>query len=239
VSLPVAILAGGLATRLRPITTTIPKALVEIDGTPFAELQADLLKRQHVSRVIWLVGYLGEQIEATLGDGRRWAMQFEYLYDGPKLLGTGGAIKRALARLGEAFFVMYGDSYLECDFHAVEEVFRTSRCAALMTVFRNDGQFDTSNIEFLNGRIVRYDKRAPAAAMHHIDYGLGVFTARAFEGYADTETLDLTAVYQDLLARGELAAFEVDRRFYEIGSPEGLSATEQHIRETRRSSSRP
>lgn len=235
-SLPVVILAGGLATRLRPITTTIPKALVEIDGTPFAELQAELLARQRISRVVWLVGYLGERIEAALGDGRRWAMQFEYLYDGPTLLGTGGAVRRALPRLGERFFVMYGDSYLECDFGAVEEAFRASGRLALMTVFRNDGRFDTSNIEFANGQIVRYDKRTRTPAMRHIDYGLGVLTAEAFDGYSDAGTLDLATVYQDLLARGQLAAFDVDSRFYEIGSPEGLAATEQHVRDVRRSS---
>jgi NDP-sugar pyrophosphorylase family protein len=238
VSLPVAILAGGLATRLRPITTTIPKALVEIDGTPFAELQAEQLARQHISRVVWLVGYLGERIEAALGDGRRWAMQFEYQYDGPMLLGTGGAIKRALPRLGEAFFVMYGDSYLECDFSDVARAFQDSGQSALMTVFRNDGQFDTSNIEFVNGRIARYDKRQQTPAMRHIDYGLGVFSQRAFQHYSTLTTFDLATVYQDQLARGELAAFEVDRRFYEIGSPAGISATAQHIRDKRRSASR-
>jgi N-acetyl-alpha-D-muramate 1-phosphate uridylyltransferase len=238
VSLPVAILAGGLATRLRPITSAIPKALVEIDGTPFAVLQADLLARQKISRVIWLIGYRGEQIEATLGDGSRWAMQFDYLYDGPVLLGTGGAIKRARPRLGNAFFVMYGDSYLECDFRAVEEAFRDSGQAALMTVFCNDGLFDTSNVEFADGRIVRYDKQTLTSAMHHIDYGLGVFTPQVFDAFPDAAPFDLATVYQDLLSRGELAAFEVDRRFYEIGSPEGLSATERHIREMRRSSNR-
>jgi NDP-sugar pyrophosphorylase family protein len=239
VSLPVAILAGGLATRLRPITAAIPKALVEIDGTPFAVLQADLLARQRMSRVIWLVGYRGEQVETTLGDGSRWSMHFEFLYDGPALLGTGGAIKRALPRLGPAFFVMYGDSYLECDFGAIAEAFRKSRCPALMTVFRNDGQFDTSNIEFADGLIVRYDKRTLTPAMHHIDYGLGVFTAQAFDPYPDEAPFDLAMVYQDVLARGQLAAFEVDRRFYEIGSPQGLAATEQHVRQMRRTSNRP
>ena len=133
---------------------------------------------------------------------------------------------------------MYGDSYLDCDFHAVETAFRQSGRAALMTVFRNDGQFDTSNIEFSNGGIVRYDKHSPTAAMHHIDYGLGVFTAPAFKPYPDGEAFDLATVYQDLLARGELAACEVDRRFYEIGSPHGVSETERHVRETRRSTNR-
>ena len=235
-SLPVAILAGGLATRLRPVTTTIPKALVEIDGTPFAELQAELLARQHISRIVWLVGYRGEQIEAALGDGSRWGMRFEYLYDGPKLLGTGGAIKRAVGQLGDAFFVMYGDSYLECDFAAIEAAFVSSGRTALMTVFRNDGQFDGSNIEFANGRIVVYDKRARTPAMHHIDYGLGVFSAQAFRKYPDDGIVDLATVYQDLLARDELAAFEVGSRFYEIGSPEGLASTERHVRDRRRSS---
>lgn len=236
-SLPVVILAGGLATRLRPRTTTIPKALIEIDGTPFAVLQADLLARQRIRRIVWLVGYLGEQIEATLGDGSRWGMQFEFLYDGPKLLGTGGAIKRALARVGDAFFVMYGDSYLECDFEDIERAFSRSGCAALMTVFRNDGEFDTSNVEFVDGRIVRYDKRLRTPEMRHIDYGLGVFASRAFDPYPADVPLDLATVYQDLLARRELAACEVPSRFYEIGSPEGIKATEDHVRDCRRFSS--
>lgn len=223
-------LAGGLATRLRPMTETIPKALVDVAGRPFAEHQVELLRRQAVAHVVWLVSYRAGQIEATLGDGRRWGMHFEYVHDGPMMLGTGGAIRRALPRLGDAFFVMYGDSYLECDFAAVESAFRATGQAGLMTVFRNDGRFDASNMEVENGRIVRYDKGTRTAAMHHIDYGLGVLTPRAFAPYADGEPLDLARVYQDLLAAGELAAFEVSERFYEIGSPEGLADTAAHLR---------
>jgi NDP-sugar pyrophosphorylase family protein len=230
-SLPVAILAGGLATRLRPLTETIPKALVDVAGRPFAAHQADLLARQGVTLVVWLVGYRADQIEAVLGDGRRWDMRFEYLHDGPTLLGTGGALRRALPHLGPAFFVMYGDSYLECDFRSVEAVFRASGRAGLMTVFRNDGLYDTSNVEFDAGRIVRYDKRDRAPAMHHIDYGLGILTPAALAGYPEGEPLDLARVYQDLLAAGELAAFEVTERFYEIGSPEGLAETDAHLRQ--------
>lgn len=229
-SLPVAVLAGGLATRLRPITETIPKALVEVAGRPFAAHQADLLARHGITLVVWLVGYRAEQIEGALGDGSRWGMRFEYLHDGPTLLGTGGALRRALPHLGPAFFVMYGDSYLECDFPAVERAFRASGRSGLMTVFRNDGLYDASNVEFAGGRIVRYDKRDRTPGMHHIDYGLGVLTPAALAGYPDGQPLDLARVYQDLLAAGELAAFEVTERFYEVGSPEGLAETDAHLR---------
>jgi NDP-sugar pyrophosphorylase family protein len=222
-SLPVAILAGGLATRLRPVTASLPKALVEVAGRPFAAHQADLLKAQGLSDVVWLVGYRADQIEAALGDGSRWGMRFTYVHDGPVLLGTGGAIRHALPHLGPAFFVMYGDSYLECDFGAVERAFRAAGTSALMTVFRNEGRFDTSNVEFAGGRILRYDKAAPTPAMQHIDWGLGVFAASAFEGYPAGQWFDLARVYQDRLAAGDLSGYEVTSRFYEIGSPEGLA----------------
>lgn len=228
-SLPVAILAGGLATRLRPITETIPKSLVEVAGRPFAVHQVELLRAQGITDVVWLVGYRAGQLEAALGDGGTWGMRFTYVHDGPVLLGTGGAIRRALPHLGDAFFVMYGDSYLECDFAAVEEGFRQSGRSGLMTVYRNEGRFDTSNVEFADGRIVRYDKTARTTAMRHIDWGLGVLKASAFGGYPAGEPLDLARVYQDLLAAGDLAGYEVTRRFYEIGSPEGLAETDAYL----------
>jgi len=236
--LPVVVLAGGLATRLRPATATIPKALVQVAGRPFAEHQAELLHEQGVTDVVWLVGYRGDQIEAALGDGSRWRMRFTYVHDGPVLLGTGGAIRRALPALGPAFFVMYGDSYLEGDFAAIEQAFHASGCAGLMTVFRNEGQFDTSNVELAGGRIVRYDKRERTPAMAHIDWGLGVFRSEAFSWYPLGEPLDLARVYQDLLAAGDLAAFEVTTRFYEIGSPEGLAAADAHLKARRHKTAR-
>jgi NDP-sugar pyrophosphorylase family protein len=230
VSLPVAILAGGLATRLRPITETIPKALVEVAGRPFAEHQAELLRAQGVTDVVWLVGYRATQIEEALGDGSRWGLRFTYVHDGPVLLGTGGALRRALPQLGEAFFVMYGDSFLECDFADVERAFRQSGRSGLMTVYRNEGLYDTSNVEFADGRIVRYEKQARTPAMRHIDWGLGVLTAGAFAPYPDGEPLDLARVYQDLLAAGDLTGYEVSNRFYEIGSPEGIADTDAYLR---------
>ena len=225
-SLPVAVLAGGLATRLRPLTDRVPKILLEVAGRPFAEHQVELLRAQGIRHVVFCVGHLGEQVEQTLGDGRRWGMRFQYVFDGPRLAGTGGAVRRALPLLGPSFFVMYGDAYLPCDFGAVERAFVRSGAPGLMVVFPNDDRWDRSNVQLEQGRIVRYDKAARDGPMRHIDYGLSVLTPEAFAPWLDeTSPLDLEAVYQRLVARGELAAYEVGQRFYEIGSHEGLEET--------------
>jgi NDP-sugar pyrophosphorylase family protein len=235
VSLPVAILAGGLATRLHPLTESIPKILLEVAGRPFAEHQIELLKRQGLRHVVFCVGYLGEQVEAALGDGARWDMTFHYSADGPALTGTGGAIRHALPLLGDAFFVMYGDSYLQCDFAAVEMAFSTVGTSGMMTVYRNEDRWDRSNVRFEGRRILCYDKGARDASMRYIDYGLGVLTPRAFAPWLDGPTpLDLVAVYQRLVADGDLAGYEVDSRFYEIGSREGLEETRALLETHRR-----
>jgi NDP-sugar pyrophosphorylase family protein len=223
--LPIAILAGGLATRLQAETERVPKALVDVAGRPFVEHQIELLHGQGVERVVFCVGHLGEQIQAALGDGRRWGMSFAYAFDGPRLLGTGGALRQALPLLGEAFFVMYGDSYLTCGLAAVEAAFRGSGQPALMTVFRNDDQWDASNVVFDRGAILAYDKRHRQREMRFIDYGLGVLTRGVFASYPPGEPLDLATIYGDLVGERRLAGFEVSDRFYEIGSPEGLRET--------------
>lgn len=228
-NLPVVILAGGLATRLRPLTEKIPKSLIDIHGRPFAEIQLDLLRAYGVRRVIFCVGYLGEMVQAALGDGRRWGMNIHYVFDGPVLLGTGGALRRALPCLGEAFLIMYGDSYLECDYGAVENAFIESGKSGLMTVFRNQGLWDRSNVVFTDGRIVCYDKVTPRREMEHIDYGLGALRASVFSSYDADAPLDLAQVYSDLLAQDQLAGYEVPRRFYEIGSASGLEETRMYL----------
>ncbi len=225
----VAILAGGLATRLRPITMQRPKALVDIDGRPFAEHQIELLRRNGLCDIVFLLAYLGEMVVETLGDGSRYNVRLRYVFDGPRPLGTGGAILRARAALGDPFLVLYGDSYLDCDYAAVERAFLASGRAGLMTVCRNENRWDSSNVEFEDGRIVRYDKRHRTPAMQHIDYGLGIFRQLAFDGRAEDEAFDLADVYQHLLGVGQLAGFEVPGRFYEIGSPSGLEETRTYL----------
>jgi N-acetyl-alpha-D-muramate 1-phosphate uridylyltransferase len=229
VSLPVAILAGGLATRLLPVTERIPKALVEAAGRPFAAWQIELLRAHGLTDLVFLVGHLGEMVRDALGDGSRWGVRLRFAFDGPRPLGTGGAIRQALPLLGDRFFVLYGDSYLECDYEAVERAFLAGRVPGLMTVCRNDDRWDRSNIEFAGGRIVRYDKQRRTAAMRHIDYGLGAFERAAFERWPEGARVDLADVYARLLADGELAGYEVAGRFYEIGSPEGLAETQCYL----------
>ncbi|OQW92852.1 MAG: nucleotidyl transferase [Thiotrichaceae bacterium IS1] len=230
-TLPVAILAGGLATRLRPITQQIPKALVEVAGSPFIVHQLELLKRHGLSRVVLCVGHLGEMIEATLGNGKRWGMELHYVFDGDTLLGTGGALRNALPWLGDQFLVMYGDSYLDCDYQSVIKAFLTSGQLGLMTVFRNANQWDRSNLVFHAGQILVYDKHQQTADMQYIDYGLGALHAKAITSYPENMVLDLAKVYQDLLATNELAGCEVTQRFYEIGSPAGLEETRRYFLE--------
>jgi N-acetyl-alpha-D-muramate 1-phosphate uridylyltransferase len=226
-NLPVAILAGGLATRLRPLTETIPKILLEVSGRPFAEWQLELLRSQGIERVVYCLGHLGDRVVAHVGDGHRFGVACDYVFDGPSLLGTGGALRRAVPKLGEAFFVLYGDSYLRCDFAAVRQAFETQGKPGLMTVFENTGQWDRSNVWMQAGQIVRYDKARPNPAMRHIDFGLGVLKTAVLQRYPETGCLDLATVYQDLLARQELGALEVTQRFYEIGSFEGLNELNQ------------
>lgn len=239
-SLPVAILAGGLATRLGSVTTRIPKSLVDIGGRPFIAHQLALLSRHGLTDIVLLVGHLGEMLRDTLGNGAGYGVRLRYVFDGPGQLGTGGAVRGVLAELGEACFVLYGDSYLECDYEAIEQAFLASGKSALMTVCRNDDQWDRSNVQFEDGRIVRYDKTHRTPDMRHIDYGLGAFRATAFEcspvGNGLTglkpcakDAFDLVTVYQDLLVRGDLAGYEVPSRFYEIGSPSGLEDTRAYL----------
>ena len=226
-SLPVAILAGGLATRLRPITERIPKSLVTVAGEPFMSHQLRMLKAQGITRAVLCIGHLGEMIEAEYRDGSAWGIELSYSYDGPRPLGTGGALVQAMTLLGDAFFVLYGDSYLPIDYRAVEAAWRKSNQPALMTVFRNEGAWDTSNVEFADSRIIRYDKTARTPAMQHIDYGLSIFTSAAFAGRP--EAFDLAEIQRDLVVGGKMAGFENSHRFYEIGSHAGLAELEAFL----------
>jgi NDP-sugar pyrophosphorylase family protein len=227
---PVAILAGGLATRLRPITEKIPKALIPVADEPFLAHQLRLLASRGIRKVVLCLGYRAEMIEEQFGDGSGFGVKLSYSLDGPELLGTGGAIKNALPFLGEHFFVLYGDSYLPIDYAAPLRAFVQSGRKGLMTVFRNEGRWDTSNVWFEEGVVKTYDKKQLRPEMKHIDYGLGLFRPEAFSQRPGGQRFDLADVYRELIAENELAGFEVDQRFYEIGSPAGLAELDAMLR---------
>ena len=228
--LSVAILAGGLATRLRPITKTIPKALVPVAGRPFVLWQLEYLRDQGVSRVVLCTGYRSTQIEQIVGDGSQFGVAVEYSDDGTTLLGTGGALGKALPLLGPEFFVLYGDSFLPVSFSTVEQAYYDSDRPGLMTVYRNEGEWDASNVVFNNGQVLEYNKTKPRHAMTYIDYGLGVLSKNVVEHYCQEKVFDLANVYEALANARQLAGFEVFERFYEIGSPDGLAQTEDFLR---------
>jgi len=226
---PVALLAGGLATRLRPITATLPKALVDVAGRPFIDHQLALLRKNGVRRVVLCLGHLGEQVEHHLGDGAAHGLQLSYSHDGPRLLGTGGALRRAAALLDDVFWVMYGDSYMDIDYGAVLAHFRHHPALGLMTVLRNDNCWDRSNVVFRDGRLLCYDKRLVNPEMHHIDYGVALLRREALARLAPDRASDLADLYCALVAEGQMNGYEVTQRFYEIGTTAGLEETRAYV----------
>jgi N-acetyl-alpha-D-muramate 1-phosphate uridylyltransferase len=223
------LLAGGLATRLKPVTETIPKSMIEVAGKPFIEHQLLLLKKNGIPNVIICAGKFGEMIREFTDKNNSFDLNIKYSFDGSELLGTGGAVKKALEVAGDNFFVMYGDSFLTTNFCETGEYYISRKAKGLMTVYRNENKFDKSNIEFADGKIIRYDKKLTDGKMKFIDYGLGIFSRSAFDEFKEQEVFDLEKVYQSLLSKNELAGFEVKERFYEIGSFQGLEETDKFL----------
>lgn len=227
---PLALLAGGMASRLGAMTERIPKSMLEVAGEPFIAHQLRLLASQGIRDVVICCGHLGGMIADFVGDGEQFGCRARYSFDGPPLLGTGGAIRKALPLLGPEFWVMYGDSYLTAAFRPALRIFEESGKHGLMTVFRNDDRWDASNVEFAEGRIVRYSKRERSPEMRHIDYGLGIYSAAAFADWPEGAAFELSELQSNLIARGSMAGSEAAERFFEIGSVDGLAETDAFLR---------
>ena len=229
----VVIIAGGVAARLRPITETMPKAMLTVAGKPFIAHQLLLLRNNGIKKIVVCSGYLSKQIEDFVGDGSNFGLSVTFSVDGEKLLGTGGAVKKALPLLGNEFFVMYGDSYLTVNFKEVYNYFLERQGMGLMTVFKNRDVWDSSNIVFKGGRIISYDKKNKTKEMEYIDYGLGILKKSAFDVMADRDVFDLSELYQDIISKEQMCGYEVLERFYEVGSLSGLAETEKYILNTK------
>lgn len=225
----VLIIAGGVGTRLYPVTKTIPKAMIELAGKPFIAHQLSMLKTNGVTRVVICAGYLGEQLKDYVKDGSDFGIKVDFSFDGEKLLGTAGVIKKALPALEESFAVMYGDSYLTEDLKPVSDAFFLSGKKGLMTVFKNDGQWDTSNVVYADGKIVEYNKKSIVPEMKYIDYGVSFFRKETFGGIGENQIYDLADLFRMLIKENQLAGYEVKQRFFEIGSFKGLEETRRYL----------
>jgi len=228
------ILAGGLGTRMAGVTTMLPKSLISVAGRPFVDHQLSWLASEGIRDVVFAVGHLGGSLRDFVGDGSTWGLAVRYIEDGEKLLGTAGAVRKAIDHelMNDGFFVLYGDSYLNVDFRAVWTA-SGEGAHPLMTVFRNDGEWDKSNVVMKDGEITLFEKGRSDAreiGMNHIDYGLSVMTRNAIiQAVPSGEIADLADVCHHLSLQRQLRAYEVFERFYEIGSPQGLVDLETHL----------
>jgi NDP-sugar pyrophosphorylase family protein len=221
------ILAGGLGTRMRPLTDTCPKTLLPAQGRPFAYHQLHWLAAQGITEVVYSIGHQGDLIRRYWAEEQPPVPSIRYVDEGEVLRGTAGALRlaREQGALDDRFFVIYGDSFLPVEFEPIWSAFQMSGQPALMTVLRNEGRWDRSNVIYEPGRVVLYDK-AGSGGMRFIDYGLSCFRRDVFD---DLEVADLAALFHQLSLQGQLAGFEVHERFYEIGSPAGLRDLEHYL----------
>ncbi len=229
----VVVLMGGLGTRLKDYTKQCPKSLVDVCGKPFFDYQLDLLTAWGFCKFVFLIGYKADMIEEYYGDGSSRGISIKYSYDGEKLLGTGGAVRRAIGLLEDDFLLIYGDSFMDIDY--AETVYRYQRgkaegARALMTVLCNSNRFDKSNVVMDGGRLVLYDKHNPVPEMNYIDYGVCMYERSLFEGYPEDEAFDIAAIQHELSVQGKMSAQIVTKRFYEIGSPESLAEFSEYVK---------
>lgn len=225
------ILAGGLGTRMGPACREIPKAMLPVGGRPFLEVQLELLRRGGVDEVVLCVGHLSEKIEEHFQDGRAYGISLLYSREEGELLGTAGALRQAEHLLRPEFLLLYGDSYLEVDYRAVFAYFSQVGQPVLMTVFRNDDRWVKSNVIFQDGMVTAYDKADRGGRMKYLDYGLSVFSREILREIPEGKACSLDLLYQRLAREGRLAGLEVFRRFYEIGTPDGLKDLRQYLKE--------
>ncbi len=218
------ILAGGLATRMQPRTLTLPKAMLEVAGRPFVAWQLEALARDGYERVLVCVGHLGEQLRDHVGDGSAFGLAVEYSEDGPKLLGTAGALRRALPLLESTFLVTYGDSYLPFDYSApLRDLEAHPEALGSMSVFENRGRWDASNTRVEGQLVVSYEKGATSPDVTFIDYGAIALRREVIAALPEGEPLGLDGVQADLARSGRLRALVAHERFFEIGSEAGLA----------------
>jgi NDP-sugar pyrophosphorylase family protein len=231
------ILAGGLGTRMRPITETIPKPMIAVAGKPFLEWQLALLRSSGIANALLLVAYLGEQIEEYFGNGAKTGGCVEYSYERSPL-GTGGALKNAEAKLRDWFVLVNGDTYLAIDYQKLMRDFVDADSRAMIVAYEKPamateavpasglpGNLGVSS----NGKVTAYQKREPEG-LNHIDAGVIVLKKEVLLNLSMAKKCSLEEeIYPQLIARGEMWAWVTREPFYDMGSPAGLAALEAKL----------
>jgi NDP-sugar pyrophosphorylase family protein len=218
----IAIIAGGLATRLLPLTEKIAKSMIMVGGKPFLEHQVEVLKSAGIGDLVLCVGHLAGQIEEHFGDGRAYGVRIRYSDEGGQLMGTAGAIKKAAPLLDEKFFMMDGDSYLPSDYRAAMAHFDSTNKMALMVVFRNNDLYETSNAVVDGDLVTMYSRRRKVPGMVFVHTGLSILRKTALDLIPADRVVMQDELWTQLASRNELMAFETQSRFYEVGSFSGL-----------------
>lgn len=222
----IAIMCGGLATRLSGLAKNIPKSMIDIEGKPFLEYQIEMLKKHNITDIVLCVGHLSNKIEDYFGHGSKFGVNIKYGYDGDKLLGPIGAIKNAESLLNDVFFIMYGDSYLSVDFQKAYSFFKEHDKLGLMVVYKNNNKYDKSNLIIKNNMVVGYGEKEAV----YIDYGTSIISKKALELVPENTIYSTGQFFSDLISKKELLAFEADKRFYHIGNPDTLEELRSFIR---------
>ena len=224
----IAILTGGLGTRLNKLTTKTPKSLILIDNKPFLEYQIDFLKEGGIKDIVLCTGHLGEQIHRHFGSGKKYALNIKYSHE-DKPLGTAGALKKSQDLLNDTFFTMYGDSYVFVNFGEIMSYFKSQDKLALMTVYHNSDRYDRSNTSIQGNLVKKYSKKDRSKDTEYIDYGVNIFRKSVLDLIPQNQFYSLEDLLPNLIKQEQLLAYEVYDRFYEIGSPEGLEDFENFI----------
>ena len=228
----VLILAGGLGTRLGKLTEFIPKSMVQINNKPFFYHQLNLLKKRGVKNIHFCLGHHSDILMNSIKKTIFYKdLNISFSNDGKKLLGTGGAVKNAFEYITDEFFVMYGDSYLDVDLKNILRFFKKNKNnqEGLMTVFKNNKKYDTSNVIFKNNYVINYSKVNLLDEMNYIDYGLGILNKKHFKNFKNNQPFDLSILYENLCIQSSLIGFEVNTRFYEVGSLEGIKDLSNYL----------
>jgi mannose-1-phosphate guanylyltransferase len=221
------ILAGGLGTRMRPHTETVPKPMLPVRGRPFIEHQIEFLRHAGFHRFLLLVGWLGEQIEQYFGDGRRLGVSMRYSYE-PTPLGTGGALRNAAGKLDPEFVVVNGDTLLEIDYAGLVEKFQRSGAMAVIAASLSAGP-GAGNLQVAeDGTIIGYSKRRPAG--RYVDAGVSVLRREVLDGIPPDRVCSFEEeVLPKLIASREAIAAVTEAAFFDMGTPAGLAALEAHL----------